>query len=119
MDSGAPGLPCRRAATRCSVGPLGLNVTTVAFDVIPRLSVNQEVEVVPYVKSAAFDFDKPVDVMVNGGSLLENVQTVSFVPGDTIEIDSGGESSPGHTPAASWQPVHQRHWFGRRPPGVF
>ena len=111
------GIPAGRYSV--SIGPLGLNVTTVAFDVIPRLSVNQEVELVPYVKSSAFDFDKPVDVMVNGGSLLEDVQTVFFVPGDTIEIDSGRYSSPGHTPAAPWQPVHQRHWFGRRPPGVF
>ena len=76
--------------TSVSVGPLSLNVTTVAFDVIPRLSVNQDVEVVPYVKSAAFDFLTPVKVKVNGGEFSENVQTVFFVPGDTIEIDSGG-----------------------------
>jgi len=83
------GMPAGRYSL--SLGPLGLNVTTVSYDIGPQLSVNQAVEVVPYVKSAAFQFDKAVDVSINGVPAGTDVFEVTFTPGDTIEIDSGGE----------------------------
>jgi hypothetical protein len=88
------GIPAGRYSL--SLGPLGLNVQLVSYDIVPRLSVNQAVDVVPYAKSAAFDFGQPVDVWVNGVRYDKDqdgtgkVTTVEFTPGDSIEIDSGG-----------------------------
>ena len=52
-----------------SLGPLSLDVTTVSFDIVPRLSVNQDVQVDPYVKSASFVFDEAVVGTVNGSTV--------------------------------------------------
>lgn len=82
------------------LGPIGLEATTVSYNITPRLGFGQDVSVEPFFDDAhraAFVFNNLSDqirVTVGGVSITinpgdpEQQRTVGFLPGQTVEIDA-------------------------------
>ncbi len=97
--------------------PLGVEVQTVSYNVIPQLDVTQDVEVTPYAKQYVFSFDRPVFVEVND-VLSDTAVSSSRVSAHRFDRDScRGTTGDCDAHADAGQSVHQPDWPGSGSPG--
>jgi hypothetical protein len=88
-----PALPLGQYST--SVGPLGLDLTTISYSIGPKISVTQDVAAAPRLDDLRYEFfvmgnnglqPQHVDVSINGGEILAGVESVTLTEGSQIEI---------------------------------
>ncbi|MFK8115005.1 MAG: choice-of-anchor Q domain-containing protein, partial [Rubripirellula sp.] len=81
------------------IGPIGIEATTVSYNITPRFAVSQDVSVEPFFDenhpaSFTFSFDGggTIDVTIGNGGVrtISSGQSVQFVPGAKLSVNSGG-----------------------------
>ncbi|MCA9048485.1 MAG: hypothetical protein KDA89_07135, partial [Planctomycetaceae bacterium] len=89
VDAGA--LTGIGGVTETTIGPIGVELRTISYNLEPTLGVNQTISVTPVIKNYVLEVPTGVTVLVNGvnGEIVDG--KVTYAPGDVVTVRTSGQ----------------------------